>query len=145
VTEAGSSSAKANPRRPLAGNTLFFPAAAVYAVFVLPASVLSMTGIASGLPGLDSPAGHAHEMLFGFALAVVAGNQLGALVGRRLAALAGGCGRCAAGRTFFGSAQATAGSPSACCCSAPRSRRTDIRPRHCTPSPWEALARSRST
>jgi len=89
VAGAGSNSARANPRRPLAGNALFFPAATVYAVFVLPASVLSMTGIASGPPGLDSPAGHAHEMLFGFALAVVAGNQLGALTGTRLAAVAG--------------------------------------------------------
>ncbi len=89
MADAGSNPAKTHPRRPLAGNTVFFPAATVYAVFVLPASVLSMTGIASGLPGLNSPAGHAHEMLFGFALAVVAGNQLGAMAGKRLAWVAG--------------------------------------------------------
>ncbi|HEX7043780.1 MAG TPA: NnrS family protein [Burkholderiales bacterium] len=62
--------------RPPLGNQIFFPAAAAYAALVLPASVLSMTGTMS-LPGLGTPAGHAHEMLYGFALAVVAGNQLG--------------------------------------------------------------------
>ena len=36
-----------------------------------------MLGLATAFPGLASPSGHAHEMLFGFALAVVAGNQLG--------------------------------------------------------------------
>ena len=30
MTEAGSNSAKANPRRPLAGNMFFFPAAACW-------------------------------------------------------------------------------------------------------------------
>ncbi len=71
--------------RPLAGNEFFFPAATVYAIFVLPESVFQMLGIGSVLPGLASPAEHAHEMLFGFALAVVAGNQLGAMPMRRLA------------------------------------------------------------
>lgn len=56
---------------------MFFPAAAAYAVFVLPASVGSMLGLIKLFPGVATPAGHAHEMLFGFALAVVAGNQLG--------------------------------------------------------------------
>lgn len=46
-------------------------------MLVLPASVLAMTGRAHVLPALSSPLAHAHEMLFGFALAVVAGNQLG--------------------------------------------------------------------
>lgn len=61
----------------VAGNALFFPLAAAYAVFVVPASVLSMLGAIPPVPGVASPAGHAHELLFGFALAVVAGNQLG--------------------------------------------------------------------
>jgi uncharacterized protein involved in response to NO len=77
----------ARPRPLLAGNTLFFPGATVYAIFVLPASLLSMLGMASALPGLGSPAGHAHEMLFGFALAAVAGNQLGPMATPRLASL----------------------------------------------------------
>lgn len=46
-----------------------------------------MAGIAALVPGLASPSGHAHEMLFGFALAVVAGNQLGPVTVRRLALL----------------------------------------------------------
>ena len=89
MPEVASKSAKANQRRPLTGTTLFFPAATVYAIFILPASVLSIIENASGIPGLASAAGHAHEMLFGFALAVVAGNQLGAMAGKRLAAVVG--------------------------------------------------------
>jgi uncharacterized protein involved in response to NO len=68
-------------------HALFFPAAAAYAVLVLPASVASMLGATSALPGLASPTGHAHELLFGFALAVVAGNQLGPRTPRTLALL----------------------------------------------------------
>lgn len=79
-------SGKSGARRP-AGNELFFPAAAAYAAIVLPMSVLSITGAAPWLPGLQTPAGHAHEMLFGFALAVVAGNQLGPTPWARLAPL----------------------------------------------------------
>lgn len=76
-------------RRLVAGNAIFFPAATAYAIFVLPASVLAMTGITSAFPALASPTGHAHEMLFGFALAVVAGNQLGPMAKPRLALLLG--------------------------------------------------------
>ena len=60
---------------------LFYPAAAGYAAVVLPASVLAMTG-SIALPTLAHPQAHAHEMLLGFALAVVAGNQLGTARGR---------------------------------------------------------------
>jgi uncharacterized protein involved in response to NO len=77
------------PRRPVTGDTLFFPAATAYAVFALPASVLSATGVTGALPALAPTAGHAHEMLFGFALAVVAGNQLGAVPVPRLVLLLG--------------------------------------------------------
>jgi len=76
-------------RRLVAGNVVFFPAATAYAVFVLPASVLAMTGLTSAFPALESATGHAHEMLFGFALAVVAGNQLGPMAIPRLALLFG--------------------------------------------------------
>lgn len=68
---------------------LFFPAASAYAALALPASVLAMQGLMPGLPGLAWPTGHAHEMLFGFALAVVAGHQLGPTAWPRLALLAG--------------------------------------------------------
>lgn len=64
------------PRLPFA-NAWFFPAAALYAALLLPWSVLTMLGLAPVLPGLATPAGHAHEMLFGFALAVIAGYLLG--------------------------------------------------------------------
>ncbi len=56
----------------------FYPAAALFAAVALPWSVFF----------LRDPLAHAHEMLFGFALAVVAGNQLGTLRGPRIAVLA---------------------------------------------------------
>lgn len=64
------------PRLPFA-NEWFFPAAALYAALLLPWSILTLLGLVPALPGLATPAGHAHEMLFGFALAVVAGYLLG--------------------------------------------------------------------
>jgi len=79
----------AKPRRLVAGNTVFFPLATAYAVFALPAAVFAMLGLTGAFPALASPVGHAHEMLFGFALAVVAGNQLGPMPLPRLALLAG--------------------------------------------------------
>jgi uncharacterized protein involved in response to NO len=79
----------ARPRRRIAGGSIFFPLATVYAIFVLPASVFAMLGTTSALPALASTTGHAHEMLFGFALAVVAGNQLGPMAMPRLVLLAG--------------------------------------------------------
>ena len=66
---------------------LFFPAAAFYAAFILPASMAAMSGWIAGLPGLALPVGHAHEMIFGFGLAAVAGNQLGPVGRGTLAAL----------------------------------------------------------
>ncbi len=85
MTGAERNALGASRRRPLAGYEFFFPAATIYAIFALPESVLQIIGIASVFPGLASPAGHAYEMLFGFALAVVAGNQLGAVPIKRLA------------------------------------------------------------
>jgi uncharacterized protein involved in response to NO len=58
-------------------HALFFPAAALYAAAVVPLSVAAMLHVGPAIPGLAFPAGHAHELLFGFALAAVAGNQLG--------------------------------------------------------------------
>jgi uncharacterized protein involved in response to NO len=54
----------------------FYPAAAAYAALMLPVSALYM-----------GPLVHAHEMLLGYALAVVAGNQLGPAGARRTLAL----------------------------------------------------------
>jgi len=70
-------------------HVLFFPAGALYAAIALPLSVAAMLGAAPWAHGLTAPYGHAHEMLFGFALAAVAGNQLGPLGRARLAILFG--------------------------------------------------------
>lgn len=80
---AGSSVA-ADPRRRIAAHAVFFPAAAAYGMWVLPAWVLSLLGGGGSLPGLAWPAGHAHEMIFGFALAVISGHQLGPMQPRAL-------------------------------------------------------------
>ena len=80
----------ANSWKRLAGvpaYALFYPAAAAYSVLFLPASVLAMTGAWVGLPALAHPGAHAHEMLLGYALAVVAGNQLGVARGPFVAGL----------------------------------------------------------
>ena len=81
------SDGQAAPLRRIPGSTWFFPVATAYAIVVVPASVAAMLGATAWLPGLASPAGHAHELLFGFALAVVAGNQLGPREPRTLVAL----------------------------------------------------------
>lgn len=73
----------------LASNAVFFPMGAIYAIVALPASVLAMLARTDAVPALASSTGHAHEMLFGFGLAVVVGNQLGRIPARRLALLAG--------------------------------------------------------
>lgn len=64
--------------------SLFFPAAVVYTVLVLPLSVFSLTLGRPLLPGLTSPRAHAHEMLFGFALAVVAGFLINRIERKKL-------------------------------------------------------------
>lgn len=56
-----------------AAERLFFPAAAMYGAVVVPLSVHGMLTGRPALPGLAGITGHAHELLFGYALAVVAG------------------------------------------------------------------------
>ena len=73
----------------LPAHKAFYPAAALYAALALPASVLAITGHLGALRSLADPMGHAHEMLLGFALAVVAGNQLGVVSSGRAGALLG--------------------------------------------------------
>ncbi len=57
---------------------------------MLPWSVLSMTGVVRGPVALSNGLGHAHEMLLGYALAVVAGNQLGPMPAARVVLLFAG-------------------------------------------------------
>lgn len=67
--------------------TLFFPLAALLAALVVPLSVwIGVTG-SSWLPGLRS-SGHGYELIFGFALALVAGYTLGTQPVRTLYLLA---------------------------------------------------------
>ena len=66
----------ARPAKNIHAFWLFFPAAAILAALAVPLSihgVLSGTGWPPGLLG----AGHAHELIFGFALALIAGYTLG--------------------------------------------------------------------
>lgn len=67
----------AAPPRPPFANAFFFPAAALYGMLVLPWWVLGLSGLVALPPGLSAPAAHGHEMLFGYAFAVVAGYLLG--------------------------------------------------------------------
>lgn len=55
---------------------LFFPAAALWAAVVVPLSILAVLSGSAWPPGLLG-AGHGHELVFGFALALIAGYTLG--------------------------------------------------------------------
>lgn len=67
----------------------FFPAAALYGLLAVPVSIGSMLGGPMRVPGLSTPAAHAHELLFGYALAVVAGYLGGPRSTARVALLLG--------------------------------------------------------
>jgi uncharacterized protein involved in response to NO len=71
---------QSNPKTPgkIHAYRLFFPAASLYAATVIPLSVYVMRAGGTWPAGLAGY-GHAHEMLFGFALALVAGYTLGPL------------------------------------------------------------------
>jgi uncharacterized protein involved in response to NO len=61
------------------GFRVFFLLAAVYASVFVPLWLLVLGGVLSPNSYLDAPSWHAHEMLFGFTLAVVAGFLLTAV------------------------------------------------------------------
>lgn len=73
----------------LAAERWFFPAAALYGAVAVPASVYGMLDGEQHIPGLATRAAHAHELLFGYALAVVAGYLTGRASAARLALLLG--------------------------------------------------------
>jgi uncharacterized protein involved in response to NO len=69
-----------------------FPLAALYAVLLLPLSVLGMLGQAQFLPALlaahlANPYFHAHELIFGFAFPIISGYLLGGVARDRLVLL----------------------------------------------------------
>ncbi|MEC9386513.1 MAG: NnrS family protein, partial [Pseudomonadota bacterium] len=55
---------------------LFFPAASLWAAAVVPLSIYAVLSGSGWPPGLIG-AGHGHELIFGFALALIAGYTLG--------------------------------------------------------------------
>ncbi len=61
----------------------FFMAACIYAVLIIPLTMLARYGFGPAI--LSVPTGHAFEMLFGFAPALIAGYLLGPMPARRLA------------------------------------------------------------
>ncbi|NMT62140.1 NnrS family protein [Marinobacter orientalis] len=65
---------------------LFFPAAAIWAIMVVPLSIHAVLSGSGWPPGLLGP-GHGHELIFGFALALIAGYTLGPQPWRVLAPL----------------------------------------------------------
>jgi uncharacterized protein involved in response to NO len=78
------------PARPLVPAWRWlFPLAALHAALMVPLSLLSLYHQLDLVPQLASPAAHARELLFGFALAVIAGYLLGPLSRRRLSCLVG--------------------------------------------------------
>lgn len=61
----------------------FFTAACIYAILIIPLTLLARYGFGPAV--LSVPTGHAFEMLFGFAPALIAGYLLGPMPARRLA------------------------------------------------------------
>lgn len=59
--------------KPPFANIYWFPLAALYAAIILPLSVAGQLNWLEVPAGLSSSWGHGHEMIFGFALAVIAG------------------------------------------------------------------------
>lgn len=94
---AGSGARTTARRSRVHAERIFFPAAALYGAIGVSLSVHGMLTGDAIAPGFASIAGHAHELLFGYALAVVAGflvtqatrRELGGLFGLWLLARAG--------------------------------------------------------
>lgn len=64
------------PRKNIHAFWLFFPAASLFTALTVPLSIFSVLSGTGWPPGLLD-AGHGHELIFGFALALVAGYTLG--------------------------------------------------------------------
>lgn len=72
------------PIKKIQARQWLFPLAALYAMWVLPLSVLAILGNIQWLPGLANPYAHAHELIFGVAFLVISGYLLGNLERHRL-------------------------------------------------------------
>ncbi|RCV88918.1 NnrS family protein [Billgrantia montanilacus] len=83
----GAEKVTAPPRRP--AWRWLFPLAALHAALMVPLSLLALFHGWDILSQLASPAAHARELLFGFALAVIAGYLLGPLSQRQQVGLVG--------------------------------------------------------
>jgi len=83
------SSAEQLPRkkRKKPASYYLFPLAAAYAALLMPWSILALLQGVPAPAGLYSAFGHAHELLIGYAMLVVAGYLLGPLAGRKVALL----------------------------------------------------------
>lgn len=64
-------------KKPAFANIYWFPLACAYTAVILPWSVAAQFGFIGAPVGLQTAWGHGHEMLFGFALAVIAGYIAG--------------------------------------------------------------------
>ncbi|RFF33024.1 NnrS family protein [Wenzhouxiangella sediminis] len=89
TSETGRSSAWAGTAPRVITETWFFPLAALYGALVVPIFAAAWTGLMPAPPGLRTVAGHAHELLFGYALAVVCGFLVNRVEWPRLALLLG--------------------------------------------------------
>ncbi len=75
--------------KPVFANVYWFPLAAIHSALILPWSVAGQLGWWPAPPGLRVSWGHGHEMLFGFALAVMTGYLLGPQPRRDILAMIG--------------------------------------------------------
>lgn len=87
AAEPGSGRRRSSTSRHHAAEKVFFPAATLYAAVAVPASVHGMLSGEPLVPAFATPAGHAHELLFGFALAVVSGYLINRVTAPRLVGL----------------------------------------------------------
>ena len=79
--------ARKQPNKP--ASYYVFPLAAAYAALLMPWSILALLYGVPAPAGLYSVFGHAHELLMGYAMLVVAGYLLGPLQGRKALLLIG--------------------------------------------------------
>ncbi len=88
MSKVAQAHAHAKPR-PTPASRYLFPLAAAYAALLMPWSTLALLMGVPAPAGLYTVFGHAHELLIGYAMLVVAGYLLGPLAGRKVLLLIG--------------------------------------------------------